>query len=64
MRVIVDRTLCEGNGLCERASPEVFKVDDDDQAGVLIERPGEALRGQVETAARRCPRQAIRLVED
>ena len=63
MRVTVDPDLCEGNGLCAKAAPEVFELGDDDKAQVLIERPGEGLRAKVETAVRRCPRQAIRLVE-
>jgi ferredoxin len=62
MRVTVDQDLCEGNGLCVKAAPEVFELGDDDKAQVLIERPGEELRARVETAARRCPRQAIRVV--
>jgi ferredoxin len=64
MRVIVDQDLCEGNGLCEKAAPEVFRLGDDDHVQVLIERPDETLRAQVETAVRRCPRHAIRLATD
>jgi len=64
MRVIVDAELCEGNGLCAQAAPEVFVVGDDDQARVLAERPGEALRAKVVTAVGRCPRRALRLVDD
>jgi ferredoxin len=64
MRVVVDRDLCEGNGVCEKRAPEVFRLGDDDQAVVLVERPDEALRPKVEAAVRGCPRQAIRLVED
>jgi ferredoxin len=64
MRVTVDPDLCEGNGLCAKVAPEVFELGDDDKAQVLIERPGEGLRARVEAAVRRCPRQAIRLVEE
>jgi ferredoxin len=64
MRVIVDPVLCEGNGVCAEVAPEVFEVGDDDRARVLVERPGEARRAQVETAVRRCPRRAIRLQGD
>ena len=64
MRVIVDHDLCEGNGLCEKEAPEVFRVGGDDQVRVLDERPGENLRAKVETAVRRCPRAAIQLVEE
>jgi ferredoxin len=64
MRVVIDEMLCEGNAECMKAAPEVFVVDDDDQVRLLIERPPDALRGRVETAVRRCPRQAITLRDD
>jgi ferredoxin len=64
MRVVIDDDRCEGNALCMKAAPEVFEVGDDDQARLLIERPPEDLRAQVEAAVRRCPRQAIAIVED
>jgi ferredoxin len=61
MRILVDRDLCEGNAVCMKVAPEVFTVDDDDQVQLLIESPGEDLRAKVETAVRRCPRQALKL---
>jgi ferredoxin len=64
MRVVVDRNLCEGNGICSAVAPTVFVVGDDDQARLLIERPGEELRAKVEEAVRRCPRQALKLVDE
>ena len=62
MRVIVDPVLCEGNGICTQVAPDVFELGDDDRTHVLVERPGETRRADVETAIRRCPRQAIQLV--
>jgi len=44
-------------------APEVFEVRDDDFLNILQEEPAEELRGKVEEAARRCPKQAI-TVED
>ncbi len=64
MRVTVDPVLCEGNGVCTYVAPEIFALGDDDKARVLVERPGEARRAEVETAVRRCPRRAIRLQGD
>ncbi|MGH7896391.1 MAG: ferredoxin [Candidatus Binatia bacterium] len=63
MRVIVDPNLCEGNGFCESLTPEIFRVGDDDRADVLASAPDESLRGKIEAAVRRCPRQAIRVEE-
>ncbi len=64
MRVVVDSDLCEGNAVCSRWAPEVFEVGEDDQARVKIERPDESLRAKVELAAKRCPRQAIKILEE
>ena len=64
MRVVVDHTLCEGNGRCVEAAPGIFELRDDDRSYVLQERPPVSLRAKVELAARLCPRQAIRLLDE
>jgi len=64
MRVRVDHDLCESNAVCVRLAPEVFELDDDDRLHVKQERPGEALHALVEQAVRRCPKQALSIVDD
>ena len=64
MRVVVNKDLCEGNAMCVKESPEVFVLGDDDMVRILIERPGESLRSKVDRAVRRCPRNALTLLED
>jgi len=64
MRVRIDAELCEGNAVCQQVAPAVFTVGDDDRAHLLLEQPPEALREAVERAVRRCPRQALKVVED
>jgi ferredoxin len=64
MRVRVDRDLCESNGVCERLAPEVFEVGDDDRLRLKQERPPAELRARVEEAVRRCPKQALSIVDD
>lgn len=64
MRVRVNHDLCEGNARCEQTAPDVFEVRDDDRAYVLVERPAEERRTDVETAVRLCPKAAIVLTED
>ena len=59
MRVVVDWDLCESNAVCMAVAPEVFEVDDDDNLNLLQEQPPEELRGKVEEAVRRCPKQAL-----
>ena len=63
MRVVVDWDLCESNGLCMAAAPEVFQLQDDDTLLVVQETPGESLRAAVAEAVRTCPKQAISLQE-
>jgi ferredoxin len=57
MKIKVDYDLCEANAVCMKVAPEVFKVDDNDELHIL----DEALRGKIEEAVRRCPRQALAL---
>ena len=64
MRVVVDYTLCESNAVCMRLVPEVFEVRDDDRLYLKTERPADALRGRLDEAVRRCPKQALSIVED
>ena len=64
MRIVVDYTLCESNAVCMRLVPEVFEVRDDDRLYLKTERPPDALRERVREAVRRCPKQALSLVDD
>jgi ferredoxin len=64
MRVVVDYTLCESNAVCMRLVPEVFEVRDDDRLYLKTERPPDGLRACVDEAVRRCPKQALSIVED
>jgi ferredoxin len=64
MRVVVDRDLCESNGVCEGLAPEVFQINDDDELDILQEHPDESLRSKVQDAIRSCPKQALSLEED
>jgi ferredoxin len=63
VRVVVDWDLCESNGLCMAAAPEIFRLQDDDTLLILQETPDESLRGKVAEAVRNCPKQAISLQE-
>ena len=63
MRVVVDWDLCESNGLCMAAAPEVFELQDDDTLLILQETPDESLRAKVAAAVNACPKQAISIQE-
>jgi len=68
MRVVVDRELCQGHGVCVGEAPTVFRVREREgdyaQVEVLLESPDESLRAQVEAAVRYCPNRALALIED
>jgi ferredoxin len=64
MRVVVDRDLCQGHGVCESEVPDVFAVSKKGDLTVLDERPSEELRKAVEAAVSYCPTHALRIEED
>lgn len=61
LRVLVDYDLCESNGLCVDSAPDVFDLRDDDNLYLLVEPVPAPREAAVRQAAKRCPRQAIRL---
>ena len=63
MKIVIDYDTCESNAVCMAIAPEVFEVRDDDFLYLLDEEPDESLRGKVEEAVRRCPKQAISIVD-
>jgi ferredoxin len=64
MRIRVDLTLCESNGLCMQAAPAVFLLDDDDELVLLQDEVGDDQRQAVLEAVARCPKQAIKAADD
>jgi ferredoxin len=61
MRIMVDRDLCDGHGMCEAMAHEYFELDDDDQLVVLVESPLESDRAKVHAAVQSCPALALSL---
>ena len=61
MRIVVDRDLCEGHGMCEAMAHEFFELDDDDEMHVLDETPAEEHRGELAAATASCPVLALSL---
>ena len=64
MKIVVDRDLCQGHGVCESEAPSVFAVAKKGQVIVKEEQPPEELRPVVEMAVRYCPTHALKLLED
>lgn len=63
MKVIANRSLCDGNGNCVQEAPEIFSLDEEDKVVLLQEHIGEDLRAKAEAAVRACPKSALKLAE-
>ncbi len=63
-RLVVDRDLCQGHGVCESEAPAVFAVSKDGVLSVLEAAPDDAERTAVEQAVRFCPTHALSIVEE
>jgi ferredoxin len=61
MRIVVDRDLCDGHGMCEAMAHEYFQLDDHDVMTVLDESPAESERATVHAAVQACPALALSL---
>ncbi|MFV0317589.1 MAG: ferredoxin [Microthrixaceae bacterium] len=64
IRIVVDRDLCQGHGVCESEAPEVFEVGGDHKVVVLDDAPDEELVAGVELAVKYCPTHALRALRD
>jgi ferredoxin len=63
MKVLADRSKCQGYGNCVIAEPRVFDLDEDGLVKIVLEAPPEELREQVKHAVRDCPTRALTLEE-
>lgn len=60
MKVEIDRDRCEGHGMCEEAAPDIFRLDHEGVAQVLIPDVPTEMEAKAAAAARACPVAAIR----
>ena len=63
MRVKVDKNKCHGHNRCVALAPDVFDVDDEGLAEVMLESIPSANDKQVRRAELACPERAITIVE-
>jgi sterol 14-demethylase len=63
-RVVVDRDLCQGHGVCESEAPNVFELAAKaTTVTVLDETPPATERAAVEAAVKYCPTHALSIEE-
>lgn len=59
MKANVDKDTCIGCGLCPTVAPEVFDMDDDGKAHVIVEEVPENSKEATKEAEGSCPVAAI-----
>jgi len=64
VRIVVDRDLCQGHGVCESEAPEIFSVSKQGVLTILDTSPPEGARALVDRAVSFCPTAALRIEED
>ena len=64
MRVRVNKDSCSACGVCEWLVPEVFSLETEPYAVVLLDPVPEELEDAVREAAENCPEGAIEIVEE
>ena len=60
-KIVIDRSLCSGFGVCAELAPEIFELD---AGGTASVRVGESPDPAVLDAAASCPMAAITVVEE
>lgn len=63
-KVDVDMDLCQGHANCMAEASDIFQVDDKGKLTVLQETPDNALLKKAQAAARYCPSNAIKIIQD
>lgn len=59
MKAAVDKDTCIACGLCPSICPEVFEMEDDGKAGVVVDEVPSGAEDSAEEAASSCPTNAI-----
>jgi ferredoxin len=63
VRVIVDESLCEGNGFCESLVPDVFELGDAEVVRIADGPVPPRLEVDVRAAVDQCPKAALPLCD-
>lgn len=64
MKVRVDQELCSGDAICAEVCPEVFQMNDNDQAEVIGDVVPAELEDEVREAVESCPEGCIYIEEE
>ncbi|MHB8964203.1 MAG: ferredoxin [Saccharofermentanales bacterium] len=59
MKAFVDRDVCIGCGICESVCPDVFLMDDEGKAKVIVDEVPQPFQACTKEAEESCPVTAI-----
>lgn len=62
MRIIVDLSLCDGNGACAAEAPLYFMLDENDELQLLKDNLDAGELTDVQRAVQSCPKAALRIM--
>jgi ferredoxin len=63
MRILINRSLCDGNGLCAKEAPSLLSLDENDSPHLLRESFAEEHLALAGRAVKACPKAALSLTE-
>ena len=64
MKLVVDKDLCIGCGMCEGGCPDIFRIEDDGRSSVIINEIPDELKDDALDMMDGCPTNAIKEVEE
>jgi ferredoxin len=65
MKVVANKSICQGHARCEDLCPQVFRTDALEGKVVVIQAEfSDDLERQVRLAVRNCPEGALRIVKN
>ncbi|ETA02172.1 ferredoxin [Frankia sp. CcI156] len=64
MKIVADRAVCVGAGMCVMTAPEVFDQGDDGLVVTLIEEVAAGRLDAVRRSVALCPSKALRVLDD
>jgi ferredoxin len=62
MKIVVDRLLCDANGLCVIEAPDLLVLDEDEELVVQREDVASEAATRAERAVAACPKAALSLI--
>ena len=64
MKLSVDRDVCQGHSRCYATHPELFDIDDEGTAVVILEQIPPGWEDRAHNAIANCPERAIHIVKE